>query len=244
MNPAVYAARRELMRTLNVPVTRGGMEFLRWRQRLRLGLWELNLSALYGLKRALDVFLSLSAMLALSPVYIAVGFAIWIEDGWPVFYAADRVGLNGRVFRFFKFRSMRRNADKLKSLLIQQNESKDGVIFKMKNDPRITRAGRFIRRYSIDELPQFYNVLIGDMALVGPRPPVPREVVQYTLDDRKRLHVKPGITCLWQIQGRSEIPFKEQVRLDLQYIHSQGVWRDLVILIKTVPAVLLGKGAY
>ena len=244
MNPAVYAARRELMRTLNVPLTRGGTEFLRWRQRLRLGLWESNLRVLFVIKRAVDVVLSLSAMLIFLPVYLGVGLAIWIEDGWPIFYPADRVGLNGRFFRFYKFRSMRRNADKLKSLLIQQNESKDGVIFKMKNDPRITRIGRFIRRYSIDEMPQFYNVLIGDMALVGPRPPVPREVAQYTLYDRKRLHVKPGITCLWQIQGRSEIPFKEQVRLDVQYIHTQGIWRNLVILMKTVPAVLLGKGAY
>jgi len=145
MNPAVYAARRELMRTLNVPLTRGGMEFLRWRQRLRLGLWELNLRALFVFKRTVDVVLSLSAMLIFLPVYLGVGLAIWIEDGWPIFYPADRVGLNGRVFRFYKFRSMRRNADKLKCLLIKQNESKDGVIFKMKNDPRITRIGRFIR---------------------------------------------------------------------------------------------------
>jgi lipopolysaccharide/colanic/teichoic acid biosynthesis glycosyltransferase len=118
------------------------------------------------------------------------------------------------------------------------------VIFKMKHDPRITRVGRFIRRFSIDEMPQFVNVLLGDLALVGPRPPVPREVAEYTLEERKRLHAKPGLTCLWQIQGRSEIPFKEQVRLDLQYIHSQSLWKDIVIMLKTVPAVLLGRGAY
>lgn len=104
--------------------------------------------------------------------------------------------------------------------------------------------GRFIRRYSIDEMPQFLNVLLGDLSIVGPRPPVPREVAQYTLDDRKRLHINPGLTCLWQIQGRSEIPFKEQVQLDLQYIHSQSVMRDLMIMLKTVPAVLLGRGAF
>jgi len=139
---------------------------------------------------------------------------------------------------------MYRDADQRKDRLAAQNDSRDGVIFKMKNDPRVTKVGRFIRRFSIDELPQVLNVLFGDLAVVGPRPPVPREVAQYTLAERRRLHVKPGLTCLWQIQGRSELPFKQQVRLDLQYIHSQSVWKDIVIILKTVPAVLLGKGAY
>jgi len=169
---------------------------------------------------------------------------IVLEDPGPVFYAQDRVGLNGRVFRFFKFRSMRIGADKMKDALLAQNESGEGVIFKMKNDPRVTKTGRFIRRFSIDEMPQFFNVLIGDLSIVGPRPPLPREVAEYTLEERKRLHATPGLTCLWQIKGRSEIPFKEQVRLDLDYIHSQSIWQDLVIMVKTVPAVLLGRGAY
>jgi lipopolysaccharide/colanic/teichoic acid biosynthesis glycosyltransferase len=132
----------------------------------------------------------------------------------------------------------------MKDQLLEQNESKGGVIFKMKNDPRVTPIGRFIRRFSIDELPQLINVLKGDMSLVGPRPPLPREVMEYTLEDRKRLHVKPGITCLWQIKGRSEIPFQEQVQLDLEYIRSQGLKNDLIILLKTIPAVLSGRGAY
>lgn len=119
-----------------------------------------------------------------------------------------------------------------------------GVLFKMKEDPRITRIGKFIRKYSIDELPQFWNVLIGDMSLVGPRPPVISEVDQYSVADRRRLEVKPGITCLWQVSGRSEIPFDEQVELDVDYIESQGLLNDLRILLKTIPAVLMGKGSY
>ena len=114
----------------------------------------------------------------------------------------------------------------------------------MKNDPRITRIGRFIRKYSIDELPQLFNVLEGSMSLVGPRPPLPMEVAQYSLDERKRLHIKPGITCIWQVSGRSDIPFKKQVQLDEQYIKNHGFFRDIVILLKTIPAILTGKGAY
>ena len=125
-----------------------------------------------------------------------------------------------------------------------QNESKDGVIFKMRNDPRITPVGRIMRKYSIDELPQLWNVLRGDMTLVGPRPPVPSEVAQYTLEERKRLSVIPGITCTWQISGRSDIPFHEQVRLDKEYIRTHGVWNDLRILLRTIPAILTGRGAY
>ena len=139
---------------------------------------------------------------------------------------------------------MRQDAEALKESLAAQNESKDGVIFKMKDDPRITKVGRFLRRTSLDELPQLWNVFIGDMSLVGPRPPVPKEVQEYTLEDRKRLDVIPGITCLWQIGGRSDIPFKEQVRLDKDYILAQGFWKDLAILLKTVPAIIGGKGAY
>ena len=139
---------------------------------------------------------------------------------------------------------MRQDAEALKESLAAQNESKDGVIFKMKDDPRITKVGRFLRRTSLDELPQLWNVFVGDMSLVGPRPPVPKEVQQYTLEDRKRLDVIPGITCLWQIGGRSDIPVHEQVRLDKEYIRSRGFWKDLAILLKTVPAIVGGKGAY
>jgi lipopolysaccharide/colanic/teichoic acid biosynthesis glycosyltransferase len=244
MNEAIYQARMELFKTLNLPVSQADVRRLRRRQARKLVAWELGLRSLFALKRLLDILGALAGLLLLTPLFLAVGLAIVIEDGWPIFFAQTRVGQYGRLFKFYKFRSMVNDAERLKDDLVKQNESGDGVIFKMKRDPRITRTGRFIRRFSIDEMPQFWNVLIGDLALVGPRPPVPREVAEYTLEERKRLHAKPGLTCLWQIQGRSEIPFKEQVRLDLQYIHSQSLWTDIVIILKTVPAVLLGRGAY
>jgi len=136
------------------------------------------------------------------------------------------------------------DAEARKAALMAQNEMAGGVLFKMKDDPRITRVGKYIRRGSIDELPQLWNVLKGDMSLVGPRPPVPSEVALYTLADRRRLDAIPGITCIWQVSGRSEIPFKQQVELDVAYIESQSFWLDLKLLLKTIPAVLLGRGAY
>ena len=161
-----------------------------------------------------------------------------------MFFKQVRVGRYGRHFDFYKFRSMRQDAEAQKEGLLAKNESKDGVIFKMKDDPRITKVGKFLRRTSLDELPQLWNVFIGDMSLVGPRPPVPSEVEKYTLEDRKRLDVIPGITCLWQIKGRSEIPFHEQVRLDKEYILAPSIWKDIVILLKTIPAIIGGRGAY
>ena len=205
MNDAVYQARRDLFDSLNLPSSRSGFRMLRWRQRMKLTVWEAGLGGLYAVKRLMDILIASAALILLSPLFLAVALAVCIEDGWPVFYVQKRVGINGREFRFFKFRSMYRNADQRKDTLAAQNDSRDGVIFKMKNDPRVTRVGRFIRRFSIDELPQVLNVLFGDLAVVGPRPPVPREVAQYTLAERRRLHVKPGLTCLWQIQGRSEL---------------------------------------
>jgi len=244
MNESVYKARLELFKTLNLPVSKADMKRLRWRQRTRLVFWEGTLNSLLVFKRAIDVVAGLVAIFILAPILLITALVIIIEDGWPVLYTQSRVGMNGRVFNFYKFRSMRRDADHLKEKLIEQNESSDGVIFKMKHDPRITRVGRFIRRFSIDETPQFFNVLTGDLSIVGPRPPIPSEVAQYTLEDRKRLHVKPGLTCLWQIGGRSDIPFDQQVHLDLEYIHSRSIWNDIRIMLKTIPAVLLGRGAY
>ncbi len=210
----------------------------------KLILWELTIKFSYGLKRLIDVVLSVLGMVVLSPVFFITAILIKLEDPGPVFYTQKRVGLNGKHFDFYKFRSMIMNADKFKDKLLNQNESQAGVIFKMKKDPRITKVGRVIRRFSIDELPQLYNVFIGDMSLVGPRPPIPREVAEYSLEDRKRLHVKPGITCIWQVSGRSEIPFDQQVELDKKYIKSQSLWEDLKILLNTIPAVITGKGAY
>ena len=244
MNEAIYQARRDLFDSLNLPSTQTGFRMLRWRQRVKLTVWEAGLGGLYAIKRLMDLLLACLALILLLPVFFVVALAIVLEDGRPVFFVQKRVGINGREFRFYKFRSMCRDAELRKDLLQAKNDSCDGVIFKLKNDPRMTKVGRFIRRFSLDELPQLLNVLLGDMAVVGPRPPLPREVAKYTLVERKRLHVKPGLTCLWQIQGRSEIPFKQQVRLDLQYIQSQSVWKDLVIILKTIPAVFFGKGAY
>lgn len=244
MNKSIYQARQELFRTMEVPMTLAEMKRLKVRQRFRLVIWEFSLGSLLFIRRLMDIVLSISAIIFSFPIFVLTALAIVIEDGWPVIYVQKRVGLNGRVFSFYKFRSMYRNADQIKDQLLEENESDGGVIFKMKKDPRVTNVGRFIRKYSIDEFPQFFNVLIGDLSFVGPRPPVPREVAEYTLEDRKRLHVKPGLTCLWQIKGRSDIPFNEQVSLDLEYIHSQSLLKDIVIIIKTVPAVLLGRGAY
>ena len=210
----------------------------------KLMLWDVTVDGTKLIKRMFDLFFSSLGILCLSPLFILVALLIKLEDGGKIIYRQIRVGKDGRHFNFYKFRSMVENADKIKAQLEAHNESGDGVIFKMKHDPRITRIGRFIRRFSIDELPQLFNVLTGDMSLVGPRPPLPSEVVQYTLEDRKRLHVVPGLTCLWQIQGRSTISFNDQVKLDKQYIGSQSLWYDFKILLKTIPAIFIGKGAY
>jgi len=206
--------------------------------------WQSFINFSYRLKRVLDFVLASIAIVLLSPFLIITAFAIVLENPGPIIYSQTRVGKDGKLFHFYKFRSMIVGADKMKDELLQDNESGDGVIFKMKSDPRITKVGKFIRKYSIDELPQLINVLKGEMSMVGPRPPIPREVNQYTLEDRKRLHITPGITCIWQVEGRSEIPFNQQVELDKQYIRSQSLWSDIKILLKTIPAVITGKGAY
>ena len=214
------------------------------RRSIRIKVWRFTVFATYSAKRLMDIVGSIAGLVLLSPVFAAIAVAVKLSSPGPVIFAQTRVGRYGRHFKFFKFRSMRTDAEDQKDRLLAQNESSDGVIFKMKNDPRITRCGRFIRKYSIDEAPQFINVLLGDMSLVGPRPPLPYEVAQYTLDDRKRLEILPGITCIWQISGRSDIPFREQVVLDKEYIRGQGFWKDVLILFKTIPAVIAGKGAY
>ncbi len=210
----------------------------------KIKIWDFTIKWSYVLKRLIDIVGSLIALLLLSPLFIVSMIWIKLDSPGPLIFRQVRVGLNGRHFNFYKFRSMYVDAEARRARLEAQNESSDGVIFKMKHDPRITRCGCFIRRFSIDELPQIVNVLIGDMSLVGPRPPLPREVDLYTLEDRKRLQVTPGLTCLWQISGRSDIPFAKQVQLDKEYIRSQSFWRDILILLKTIPAVLTGRGAY
>lgn len=196
-----------------------------------------------AIKRGFDIFTSLAALIALSPLFLFVALLIKLEDRGPVFFAQRRVGQFGREFRMFKFRSMCLDAEKKLAEVLALNQHKEGVTFKIKNDPRITFVGRWLRKFSLDELPQLYNVLTGDMSLVGPRPPLPREVAMYSLAHRRRLAIKPGITCVWQISGRSEIDFSGQVQLDVNYIQSQGFWTDMAILLRTVPAVISGKGA-
>ena len=183
------------------------------------------------IKRIMDICGSIIGIIVASPIMLVLCALIKLTSPGPLIYRQVRVGLNGRHFYFYKFRSMYVDADKRRKELEEENESGDGVIFKMKRDPRITLCGRFIRKYSIDELPQIFNVLLGDMSLVGPRPPLPQEVDLYTLDDRKRLQILPGITCIWQISGRSDIPFHQQVMLDKEYIKSQSIWKDLLILL-------------
>lgn len=197
------------------------------------------------LRRTLDVLCSAGALLALSPLLLMVIVGIKLQDGGPAFYHQERLGRGGRRFKLWKFRTMIQNADALKTALAQKNpEAMSGVRFKMTNDPRVTKLGRILRRFSIDEMPQIYNVLIGDMTLVGPRPPVWREVNEYSLTALRRLEVTPGLTCLWQIGGRSDLTFEQQVALDLQYIDTVPATEEVLIVLKTIPAVISGKGAY
>ncbi|MDM8546548.1 sugar transferase [Candidatus Venteria ishoeyi] len=211
---------------------------------LRRLLWFAVVQGLFVFKRLFDIAAAAVALLLLSPVLLATMTAIRLESPGPVFFRQTRVGRWGKLFTMWKFRSMYIDAEARKAKLMADNEMQGGVLFKMKSDPRITRTGRFIRKASIDELPQLWNVLCGDMSLVGPRPPLPGEVDQYSLADRRRLEVIPGITCIWQVSGRSDIPFEQQVELDVAYIESQSFTQDIKILLKTIPAVLLGRGAY
>ena len=211
---------------------------------LRMVLWHLTIRSSAFFKRLMDIVLSILAILVFSPVFLLTALIIKITSPGPIIFSQVRVGRFGRHFKFYKFRSMYIDAEARKAELMKHNESKDGVIFKMKKDPRITPIGRFIRKFSIDELPQLFNVLLGDMSLVGPRPPLPSEVRTYTLEERKRLNITPGITCLWQVSGRSELPFSKQIALDKEYIASQSMWKDFLILLRTIPAILTGKGAW
>ena len=211
---------------------------------LRMVMWHLTIRSSVFFKRLMDVILSILAIIAGSPVFLLTALLIKITSPGPIIFSQVRVGKFGRHFKFYKFRSMYIDAEARKAELMKHNESGDGVIFKMKRDPRITSVGRFIRKFSIDELPQLFNVLLGDMSLVGPRPPLPSEVRTYTLEARKRLNITPGITCLWQVSGRSELPFSKQIARDKEYIASQSAWKDFLILLKTIPAILTGKGAW
>ncbi len=227
----IYATER-----FNTPVSAQKMRF-------RLVAWVIRNKLQGNIKRVFDTIVALIALFLLSPFMLIVAIAVKLNSPGPIIFKQKRIGKWGHSFQCYKFRSMYVDAEERKAELMSQNEA-DGVVFKMKNDPRVTKVGRFTRKTSLDELPQLINVLKGEMSLVGPRPPVPAEVEQYQFEDLGRLGAVPGITGLQQVSGRSTLDFKTWVELDLQYIEEQSLGRDIQILLKTIPAVLMSKGAY
>lgn len=213
------------------------------RLRLLMLIWVIRNKITGNLKRALDLAVASVGLILAAPIMIVTAILIKLDSPGPVLFYQPRVGKWGKEFYCYKFRSMYIDAEERIKELRNQNEA-DGPIFKMKHDPRITRVGRVIRKLSIDELPQIFNVLKGEMSLVGPRPPLPREVAEYTFEQVGRLNAIPGITGLQQVSGRSDLDFKRWVELDLQYIEEQSLLKDIEILLRTIPAVILGKGAY
>ncbi len=195
-------------------------------------------------KRAIDIIGSVVGLILLSPLILIVAVVTKLHDGGPVFYPHTRVGKWGREFCCLKFRTMVDGAEHIKAEIQHLNTHDDHRTFKVPDDPRVTRIGRWLRRTSIDEVPQLWNVLRGDMSLVGPRPPVPLEVERYNLDDMQRLMVKPGLTCIWQVSGRSRLPFTKQLELDMAYIRQRSISLDLRLMLQTIPAVLSADGAY
>jgi len=197
------------------------------------------------LRRVLDIGVASTALVLLSPVMLLAALAIRLTSRGPILYQQERVGQHGHPFRMHKLRTMVDGADGMKAALAaQQREATDGVRFKLRHDPRATPVGRILRKLSIDELPQLWNVLLGDMTLIGPRPSLWQEIVRYDARALRRLEVRPGLTCLWQVSGRSDLSFEQQVALDLEYIDRVKPPQELLILARTIPAVLTGRGAY
>lgn len=194
-------------------------------------------------KRLFDIFASALLIIICLPLFIVIGAAIKLSDGGNILYINNRVGKGGREYKFYKFRSMCINADNIYDDIKKQTET-GGPIFKMKDDPRVTKVGRFLRRTSLDELPQLFNILFGDMSFVGPRPPLPREVDEYDESAMIRLSVKGGLTCYWQVMGRSSIDFDGMVELDKRYIKERSILTDIKLLFMTIPSVIKGDGAY
>lgn len=213
-------------------------------ERLKVNPVKVNDRPFYHVvKRLFDIVASACGLILLSPLFLFLVIKIRSEGGGPAFYSQERIGKDEKPFKMWKFRSMVVDADKMLDKLEDQNEI-DGAMFKIKDDPRVTRIGHVIRKYSLDELPQLWNVLIGDMSLVGPRPPLPSEVEEYTNYDKQRLTVMPGCTGLWQVTRRSEADFDEMVWLDIVYINHSGAWEDLKLMIKTVLVMVHPNGAY
>ncbi|WP_343776645.1 sugar transferase [Clostridium sartagoforme] len=200
-------------------------------------------SAIYNIsKRALDIIASTLGLIILSPILLVVAILIKLESKGPAIFSQKRIGLNKKEFKMYKFRSMVQNAEELKEKLAKKNEM-SGPMFKMKNDPRVTKVGKFIRKTSIDELPQLINVLKGEMSLVGPRPSLPKEVLKFEPWMLKRLSVKPGLTCYWQVSGRNNIDFENWMKLDLQYVNDRSFWLDLKLILKTAGVLFGDKNA-
>ncbi|MDR1998121.1 MAG: sugar transferase [Candidatus Margulisbacteria bacterium] len=236
---------KELMTFLQRPRTRALLDYIGNMQCISFVTYPAGSCGLL-LKRLFDIAAAGLGLLFLLPlVFLPVAVLIKLTSRGPVFFRQERVGARNRLFKIYKFRTMVLDAEAQKAGLLRKNENKNGITFKIKNDPRLTGPGRFLRRTSIDELPQLFNVFLGQMSLVGPRPALPEEVKKYTDDYRKRIAVRPGITGLWQISGRSDnADFDRWVALDAQYIDTWSFWQDLVILFKTIPVVLKGSGAY
>lgn len=211
--------------------------------RLRLITWVIRSKITQDLKRFFDLIVATITLFFAWPFMLLVAIAIKLESPGPIIFRQLRVGKHSEPFHCYKFRSMSLDAEARKAELMALNEA-DEVVFKIKDDPRVTRVGYFIRKFSLDELPQIFNVMKGEMSLVGPRPPVPVEVEHYQFEQLQRLSVTPGITGLQQVSGRSDLEFKRWVELDLQYIAEQSLLKDVEILLRTIPAVLFGKGAY
>ena len=222
--------------------------------------WNWTVGSARALKRAMDICGSIALLIALFLPMLIIAIIIKLGSEGPIIYHSKRIGQFGKPFNFLKFRSMYINSKEIEAQMLQEWEEKAKEIEKRtgqkperpalsdllkakEDDPRVTKIGRILRKTSLDELPQLVNVLLGQMSLVGPRPPIPSEVATYTLAQRKRLNVTPGITCTWQVSGRSNIPFEQQVKLDTEYIQSQSFWKDCMILLKTIPAVLTGDGS-
>lgn len=195
------------------------------------------------IKRTMDVLFSGVVLLLLIPLFIIVGIAIKVDSSGPIFFSQKRVGKDGEIFKIYKFRSMIANAEELKKKLIDENEA-SGPMFKIKKDPRITSVGKFIRKTSIDELPQLFNVLKGDMSLVGPRPSLPNEVEEFEPWMLRRLDVRPGLTCYWQVMGRNSISFEEWMKLDVKYVNERTLWIDIELIFKTIFVLFGDNNAY
>ncbi|MHC5268652.1 sugar transferase [Enterococcus sp. LJL98] len=198
----------------------------------------------FMVKRVMDVVGSLLGLIVLSPLFLIIAILMKLEDPKaPIFFSQTRIGLDQKEFKMYKIRSMVTNAEELLDDLLSENEI-EGAMFKMKEDPRVTKVGKVIRKFSIDELPQLWNVVIGDMSLVGPRPPLEREVSEYTEYDKQRLAIKPGCTGLWQVSGRNDLDFNEMVELDLKYIRKLSLKNDILIMLKTIWVMIKPNGAY